>query len=115
MKVSIEDGGETAKVILDGKLDIAGADAVASPLATLSAEKRGLIVDLSRVSFLASVGIRHLVGAAKTLTRRGGRLVLLKPNDMVEDILITVGMNSLIPIARSEREAQAVLAAALEG
>ena len=115
MKISIADAGSTATVVLDGKLDIAGADAVASPLAKLADEKLGLIVDLSRVSFLASVGIRHLVAAAKTLTRRGGRLVLLKPNDMVEDILITVGMNSLIPIARSEREAQAVLNAALQG
>ena len=114
MKISVADTGSTATVVLDGKLDIAGADAVASPLAKLADEKLGLIVDLSRVSFMASVGMRHLVAAAKALTRRGGRLVLLKPTDLVEDMLITTGMNSLIPIVRSEREAQAVLSAALQ-
>jgi len=114
MKISVADAGSTATVVLDGRLDIAGADAVALPLAKLADEKLGLIVDMSRVSFLASVGIRHLMAAAKTLTRRGGRLVLLKPTALVEDMLITTGMNSLIPIARSEREAQAVLTAALQ-
>jgi anti-anti-sigma factor len=114
MKISVADAGSTATVVLDGRLDIAGADAVAAPLAKLADEKLGLIVDLSRVSFLASVGIRHLMAAAKTLTRRGGRLVLLKPTALVEEMLITTGMNSLIPITRSEREAQAVLTAALQ-
>ena len=114
MKISIADAGSTATVALDGKLDIAGADAVSAPLAKLADEKLGLIVDLSRVTFLASIGMRHLIAAAKTLTRRGGRLVLLKPTDLVEDMLITTGMNTLIPIARSEREAQAVLSAALQ-
>src|SRR5262249_35146908 len=114
MKISVADAGSTATVMLDGKLDIAGADAVAAPLAKLADEKLGLIVDLSRVSFLASVGMRHLVAAARALTRRGGRLVLLKPTALVEDMLITTGMNSLIPTPRSEREAQAVLTAALQ-
>jgi anti-sigma B factor antagonist len=115
MHVSIDDAGMTAKVTLKGSFDWSGAVEAAPSLARLSEQKHGLIVDLSGVAFLASVGIRHLVQAAKTLTRRGGRLVLLRPSKAVEEVLTITGTNSLIPIAHDDREAQAVLAAALGG
>ena len=41
--------------------------------------------------------------------------MLLNPNKTVEEILTIAATNSLIPIARSEKEAQAVVAAALSG
>ena len=115
MQISIDDAGMTAKVKLNGRLDSAGAQEIAEPLAKLSEQKHGLIVDLSGVSYLVSVGIRQFLMAAKTMTRRGGRLVLLNPNKTVEEILTIAATNSLIPIARSEKEAQAVVAAALSG
>ena len=111
MQISIDDAGMTAKVKLNGRLDSSGAQEIAEPLAKLSEQKHGLIVDLSGVSYLVSVGIRQFLMAAKTMTRRGGRL----PNKTVEEILTIAATNSLIPIARSEKEAQAVVAAALSG
>ena len=113
VQISIDDAGPTAKLILKGKLDAEGANAVAAPLAKLSEEKQGLVVDLSGVSFLASVGIRQLITAAKTLTRRGGRLALLKPTQAVDEVLTIAAINSLIPIARNDKDAQAIIAAAL--
>src|SRR5580704_12282043 len=62
--------GTTARIALTGRLDILGAEAIALPLATLAGAKQGLIVDMSGVSFIASIGIRHLVSAAKALSRR---------------------------------------------
>jgi anti-anti-sigma factor len=115
MQISIDDAGMTAKVKLDGRLDSAGTQAIAERLAQLSEQKHGLVVDLAGVSYVTSAGIRQLLMAAKTLTRRGGRLVLLNPNKTVEEILAVSATNSLIPVTRSEKQAQAVLAAALSG
>jgi anti-sigma B factor antagonist len=115
MQISIDDAGMTATVVLKGSFDWSGAAEIAAPLVRLSEQKHGLVVDLSGVGFLASIGIRHLVQAAKTLTRRGGRLVLLRPNKAAEEVLTITGTNSLLPIAHNDREAQAVLAAALGG
>jgi anti-sigma B factor antagonist len=103
--VTSEQGATTATVALTGRLDIAGAEAVALPLATLAGAKQGLIVDMSGVSFIASIGLRHLVSAAKALSRRGGRLVLLNPNDLVTEVLTTSGLTDLLPIVKSEAEA----------
>jgi anti-anti-sigma factor len=110
MQISVaDDAGPTARVVLVGKLDIAGADAVAMPLATLSGSKNALLIDMTGVTFLASIGIRHLVSASKALGRRGGRLLLLNPNDMVTDVLVTSGVSSMMEILRNEGEAETAL------
>jgi anti-anti-sigma factor len=98
-------GGSAARVALSGRLDIAGAEVIALPLATLAGAKQGLIIDMSAVSFIASIGIRHLVSAAKAQSRRGGRLVLLNPNSLVVEVLTTSGLTGLLPIVHSEAEA----------
>ena len=92
MEVTISDfAGVAKKVALVGKLDIAGAEAVGLPLAAIAGTKTNIVVDMVGVDFIASIGIRHLVSAAKALSRRSGRLVLLNPNDMVTEVLTTSG------------------------
>lgn len=103
MQIKISDGGSTATVIMVGRLDISGADVVALPLATLAGSKNGLFIDMAEVSFVASIGLRHLVSAAKAVGRRGGRLVLLNPNEAVTEIITTSGLTDLLVIERSSR------------
>jgi anti-anti-sigma factor len=111
MQITIVDGVDnTAKVVLNGKLDISGAEKIALPLATLAGGKSGVLLDMTEVTFLASIGIRHPVMASKALARHGGRLVLLNPNPLVTDVLTTSGVVELMAIARSDAEAATVLA-----
>jgi anti-anti-sigma factor len=106
MQIVISDeAGSTAKLGLTGRLDIAGAEAIALPLATLAGGKKGVVIDMSGVTFLASIGIRHLVSATKTLARKGGKLVLLNPTDPVKDVLVTSGVTDLMPIVATESAA----------
>ncbi len=106
MQIVISDeAGSTAKLGLTGKLDIAGAEVIAIPLATLAGGKKGVVIDMSGVTFLASIGIRHLVSATKTLSRKGGKLVLLNPTDPVKDVLVTSGVTELMPIVATESAA----------
>jgi anti-anti-sigma factor len=110
MQITISnDTGPTAKVALVGKLDIAGAEVVALPLATLAGGKTGVIVDLAGVTFVASIGLRHLVLASKAVSRRGGKLVLVNPTDLVRDALVTSGLADMMPIVATESEAYALL------
>jgi anti-anti-sigma factor len=100
MQIAINDAGSTATVTMVGRLDIAGAEAVALPLATLSGSKSGLTIDMAGVTFIASIGLRHLVSAAKAVGRRGGRLVLLNPNAAVAEVITTSGLAGLLMIER---------------
>ena len=55
-------------------------------------------MDLSEVSFLASIGMRTLLSNAKALGLKGGRMVLLNPQPMVATALSTAGIDTLIPM-----------------
>jgi anti-anti-sigma factor len=110
MEVKIADEGSTAHVALIGRLDIQGAEAVAMPLATLAGSKQNVVLDMSQVNFLASIGMRHLVSATKALGRRGGQLIIVAPQDVVREVITTAGLASMIPMVTNEDEARAKLA-----
>ncbi len=110
MQVTIADEGSTARVALVGRLDIHGAEVIAMPLATLSGAKQNILIDMSQVNFLASIGIRHLVSATKALSRKGGQLILIGSQDIVREVLTTAGLASMISMVGNESEARAMLA-----
>jgi anti-anti-sigma factor len=111
MQITISEFGNAAKkVILTGKLDIAGAEKIELPLATVAGSKTNIVVDMVGVDFIASIGIRHLVMAAKAVSRASCRLILLDPNPMVTDVLVTAGLHDFLPIVRTEDEARAAFA-----
>ena len=111
MDIAISEFGSAAKrVTLKGKLDIAGAQQIELPLATVAGTRSNLVIDMVGVDFIASIGIRQLVMAAKAVTRGAGRLVLLDPTPPVTEVLTTSGLIDLLPIVRSEDEARTALA-----
>ena len=77
------------------------------PLATVAGTRRNIVIDMVGVDFIASIGIRHLVMAAKAVARGAGKLVLLDPNPMVTEVLVVAGLDQLLPIVRTESEALA--------
>src|SRR5215467_4470278 len=110
MNISISDFGDIGKkVTLTGKLDIVGAQQIETPLAALAGTRSNIVIDMVGVDFIASIGIRQLVLAAKAVARGAGRLVLLDPTPLVTDVLVTSGLLDLLPIVRSEEEARAAL------
>jgi anti-anti-sigma factor len=109
MEITISDFGETAKkVTLIGRLDIIGAEKIGLPLAIVAGTRTNIVIDIIGVNFIASIGIRHLVTAAKTVMRGTGKLVLLNPNPIVTEVLLESGFQEVLPIVRSEDEARAV-------
>ena len=110
MEIMVRDFGDGAVLVtLVGNLDISGAEKLGLPLAALAGAGGAGVVDMTRLDCLASIGIRHLVFAARALGRGRGRLFLLGPNPLVIAMLRTARVNDLLPIVRSEDEARAVI------
>jgi anti-anti-sigma factor len=87
------------KIALSGRMDSAGTEQIDLRFAGLTATRTALIVvDLSQVPFLASIGMRTLVSCAKALTLRGGRMALAAPQPLVGDVLRLSGIDALIPV-----------------
>ena len=93
------------RINLRGRLDASGAQVIDATFATLARAQERLIVDLSRVSFIASAGLRTLIAGARGLMARQGRMVCLDPDPLVEQVLVRSGVDRLIPICRELSEA----------
>jgi anti-anti-sigma factor len=100
-------------VVLSGRMDIAGTQQVDLRFTAITASQKALVaVDLSAVSFLASIGIRTLVSSARALANRGGAMAVVKPQPLVEQTLLAAGIDSIIPIYPNLDEAARGLQAA---
>src|SRR5580704_17599635 len=100
--------GGITKVVLDGRLDIEGAAAVDLKMNIIAGSKKAVLVDLQKVSFLGSMGLRTLVAPARAIKGRGGKMVIFGPNELVEKVLKTSGVDTMIPV---HHELQAAIAA----
>jgi len=93
------------KVTMTGSLDVAGSDVADAHFAAIDQSKTRIVADQTHVDFLASVGMRVLVKTAKALGARGGKLVLLNPNDAARRVMFTTGLDRIVPIADDEQSA----------
>ena len=101
--------GGIVKVKLNGALDIAGAGDIEMPFSIISGKNNKVMVDLTDVSFLASIGIRVLMKAARTIGNRGGRFVVFNPTDEARKVLRSTGIDTVIPVLADESAAIAEL------
>ncbi|PSN77172.1 anti-sigma factor antagonist [filamentous cyanobacterium CCP4] len=93
----LDDGVKLAK--LTGRLDMQAINDIGDQFAfSVGNSKGSAIVDLSEVTFLASIGMRMLISAARSLSNRGHKMILLSPIPEVKDALVMVGFDELIPI-----------------
>lgn len=100
---------DARRIKLVGDLDTTGVGAVETLFfAHCAGNPPRVLVDLAGVDFIASLGIRMLLQAIKTVSGRGGRLVLLNPTKMVDAALDISGLGQYI-MRGSEAAASAFL------
>lgn len=87
------------KINLSGRMDIQGVGLIETQFAGMTAAPRtAIVVDMSQVPYMSSIGIRALLMNAKAVGRRGGKFVLLSPQPNVKNVLETSGIDQLIAI-----------------
>lgn len=108
MKVSIDrPKANVQRVVLEGRLDVAGTQAAEAQFNAAVAAGANVIVDLGKVPFISSIGIRMLIAGAQALAKKSGKMVLMNPDELARKILKTTGLDQLVPICNSMDEALA--------
>lgn len=111
MEMTVEElDGKVTKVVLSGRLDTAGAGQIDLKFSTIAGARRSIVVDMTGVSFLASLGIRVLLIGAKAASSKGGKMVLLSPDPQVVAVLKSARIDTLIPILHDLDAAVAAVA-----
>ena len=87
-ELTIEERGDVVHVTLRGELDISTASRLEDDLKRIEADApRVLLVDLSRLDFMDSSGLRLLISADARAREAGRRFVLVRGNEMVQRVL----------------------------
>jgi len=91
---------------LEGRLDLNGTYSIEVQFVNRCAgEKVRVLVDLSGVNYVSSVGIPMLVNTAKSVVSQGGKMAFLNPQENVVKVLELVGVTQVIPIYYDQKEA----------
>jgi anti-anti-sigma factor len=96
-KVEDRDDGVTV-VVLEGSLDFLTANDIDLEFGALASNRDRVLVDLAKVSFMASLGVRTLIKAARTISRRGGNMIAANASDEVKEVLEYTGALNLISL-----------------
>jgi len=107
MPIDFEDKN-IRRITLTGRLDISGTAEIDTRFAALAAaSEHRIVVDLTGVTFLASIGIRALIANAKAQQKRGGRMVLfVGDNAPITKTLQTTGIDALVPMFATYADAE---------
>lgn len=108
----VEQPGAPRRIVLQGRLDAAGAERIEHAFAAaLSGDAGPVLLDMAGVPFVGSLGIRLLVAGARQVSRRGGRVVLYAVQSQVMEVFETVALDQLVPIAPDEPAARGLAGA----
>ena len=106
----IREDDELTHLAIKGKMDIMGLVGMELKFTAHTVSRRKpTLVDLSEVEFIASLGLRLLISAAKGLRMHGAKMVLLNPQPSVENVLTTSGFDETMPISHNYDEAINIL------
>lgn len=97
-----ETGGGFTVVRPAGKLDTMSAKTFETYLKDLVDQKAGtLLIDMEKVDYVTSFGLRSLLIIAKLLAPSGDKLVLFQVNPSVIDVLKISGFLKILTVADS--------------
>jgi len=112
MNITINDADGVTIARLSGRLDTANVNQVEQSFtSTIVPKGQHTVVDLTEVSFIASLGIRMLLTVARALGRNRAQFVLFGAAPIVMEILETTAISEIIPVFGTEAEALTALSA----
>lgn len=105
LAVNSEGDGETAALIISGRVGVSGAAELDAVLDGLIARgSRTLLVDMAGVDYISSPGLRLLDDRARQLEERGGTLSVRHVTDPVRLALDLAGLERLYQAHASGEE-----------
>jgi anti-sigma B factor antagonist len=105
MVVSITDSENVSTIVLEGSIDGKTAPEVRQQINPVLQKARSIIVDMSRVDYLSSAGLRLLLMLYRESAAKNGRIVLVGVSPDIQDVMSHTGFLSFFTLANSQAEA----------
>ena len=99
MELTHDKEDENLIITIKGRLDAASAPVADTAIKKIMEDNcRRVLFNLNDLEYLSSGGLRVILGVAKELKRKEGKLVLCSLNQFVKEIFEVSGFESIIPI-----------------
>lgn len=105
MNVTILPELGVTRVELEGSIDGKTAPQIREELFPTLQQAQKLVIDMSRVDYLSSAGLRLLLLLYREITARKGKLVLLRVSPEIRTVMSHTGFLSFFTLADSQQEA----------
>jgi anti-sigma B factor antagonist len=110
MEVTVAERDGITVVTLNGELNSSTAELVQERLLELTGPGCKIVLDMSGVSYISSVGLRALLLLYRATTRQDGRIVLCGLTEMVYDTMFITGFLDFFETFDTCAEGQASVA-----
>ena len=89
--------GTNLTVSLEGRLDTMTAPELEAALSRDLPDAQSLVLDFEKLDYISSAGLRVLLSAQKTMSRKGGMKVI-HVNDIVKEVFDVTGFSDILTI-----------------
>ena len=106
MEISVKTANEVKVLAFEGSLDTqTSPDAQAQMTQQIEGGDRKILVNLEKLHYISSVGLRTLLAAAKQLKTADGELRVCDLNEVVKEVFDISGFSTIFKIFENETEA----------
>ncbi|WP_170984822.1 STAS domain-containing protein [Roseomonas sp. AR75] len=106
MQIATREVGKVLVIDLAGRLDSRTAGEVGDRMDAIGiSDARQVVLNLAKLDFVSSAGLRVILRLARLLQTHGGDLQIGAAQPMVTEVLTTAGFDSLISIHPTEAAA----------
>ncbi len=100
MDIEVRTEGNIAVAVISGEIDSKTAPQAEEKLLPVTGEHNKLILDMTKVTFLSSAGLRTLLLLYRQTTAKNGKIVLVGLSDEIKD---TMSMTGFMKFFASEK------------
>ncbi len=98
MEINITQADNKATIEIEGKLSVATSPELETAVRGLPQDVSDIAMDLSKLEYISSAGLRVLVATEKLCASRGGKMTLLHPIDEVMEVFDMTGLADVFTI-----------------
>ena len=110
MEIETERQGDALIAKTDGRVDGANAREFQTALeAAINDNDCSVVLDMARLSYISSAGLRVILLMAKTLQGRNRKLAICSLSESIQEVFEISGFDKIIPIHASTVEAVAAI------
>ena len=97
LKIDVEKDGTEYTFLLEGRLDTITAPSLEGKINEATPDATKLILDLAKLDYISSAGLRVLLGAAQDMEDKG-EMVVCNLNPSVKEVFDLTGFSNLFNI-----------------